>query len=639
MRFVQSFVTLFTAALGMTGVFANSQANVNESYTTILYVDAQHGSDHNSGTSLLPFKTIQTAVNKADANNQKSIGTKVIIQAGVYRELVNLTAISKQTSVPTTIEAATTGTAIIAGSDILTGWSQEDSANSSIYSHSWPHSFGTCGVPAGWPTNFAPIALRTEMIFTNSIPLTQVMSYGAMRAGTFFVNETYEVIHIWPPSSTNMATAVVEAAVRPATLNVTGRSNIVLRGLVFRHAATCINQSSANVTNSNNVLIDHDQAVWNNWGGLNVNSTTNVTVQNSVASYNGGAGFQGKEDVNVLFNSDESDYNNWRGAQAALYDWGMGGTKLMLMRQTTVEGQKSYRNQAQGLWLDTDNKNIAINNAILSENTMPALQIEANQGPISLTGSTLCSSGSGLTIINTEALTINDNVFYNNGGTNKYQAEIFIAGNPGGRLINDWQTGQTDDLFTEGTTMSGNAFEDASLGQNVFGTYLGGDDWSQFIDTLNSISNRWFDPYTTMSFKVVNGKLVTLYGWQTSTGTDLNSDWERPTLSPVESCAVPAPSFPDYSVNLDNNGYTMASGKAVVMVRVNSFAFGAVKLSVSGVPPGVSAALSGQSLISGAITLTLTASKSAVNQNVPITLWAYGKDRVHSATFYVHVIP
>jgi hypothetical protein len=74
-------------------------------------------------------------------------------------------------------------------------------------------------------------------------------------------------------------------------------------------------------------------------------------------------------------------------------------------------------------------------------------------------------------------------------------------------------------------------------------------------------------------------------------------------------------------------------------VRVNSFGFGPVALSVTGVPAGVSGSFSQTSLTSGAVTLTLTASKTAVAKTVPITLWAEGNDRVHTATFYVEVVP
>jgi hypothetical protein len=436
-----------------------------------------------------------------------------------------------------------------------------------------------------------------------------------------------------------MATAVIEAANRPETVSVDGRNNVVLRGLVFRHAATCINRSGANITNSSNVLVDQVQALWNNWGGLAVNSSTDVTVQNSIGSYNGGVGFQGSDDINALYSFNESDYNNWRGAQAAFYDWGMGGTKLWGMRNASVQDHFSYNNQAQGLWFDTDNQDITVNNATLSGNVKPALQIERNEGPIMLENSYLCSSGGGLNILTSEALTVKDNTFYNNGGTNKYQAQIYLAGTSGGQVITNWQTGQSIRLFTTGTVITGNTFEDASTGQNVFGTYLSGSDWTNFVNTLNAGSNKWYDPYATNSFKVVNGKLVNLTGWQTAIGADYTSTWALPSTSPMAACTAPTPSFADFSVDLDNYIYTMTAAKAVATVRVNSFGFSPVALSVAGLPAGVSGSLSQTSLTSGAVTLTLTASKTAVVKTVPITLWASGNNVVHSATFYVKVVP
>ena len=638
MQFRKFFFTFFIFILALFATHARSQANVTENQTTSVYVDGSKGSDSNSGTSASPFKTVQAAISKANSNNQKSIGTKIIVNAGVYREQVSIGSVYKGTSVPLTIQAASTGTAVIAASDVLKNW-VADSGNSSIYSNQWQHRFGYCAIPSGWPTNFAPIALRTEMIFVNSVPLTQVMSYSSLQAGTFFVDESNSAIHVYPPSGTNMQTAVVEAAVRPKTLSVSGRNNVVLRGLVLRHANSCVNNASASVTNSSNVLVDSVQALWNNSGGLGVFSSSNVTVKNSIASYNGGVGFQGNRAQNVLFDFNESDYNNWRGAQAAFYDWAMGGTKLFAMRNVTVQNHYSYNNQAQGLWFDTDNKNITITNATLAGNVQAALQIERNEGPITLQNSHLCSSGVGANVLTSEKLTIKNNTFYNNGGTNKGQAEIFIAGQNYGIYITDWQTGQTYHLYTTGTVLTGNTFADAGAGQNVFGTYLNSSDWSAFANSLNASNNRWYNPATSSSFKIVNGKMVNLTGWQSATGTDYSSSWSAPASSPVSACTVPTPAFTDFRVTVDNRNYTMSSAKAVSTIRVSSFGYGAVSLRATGMPSGVSAAISNANLVSGVATLTLSANSSATNKTVPITLWATSGSRVHSVTFNLHVVP
>lgn len=633
---LKSFLALCILAVAVvSGNRASAQANVVENQTTYLYVDASVGSDSNSGAQSTPFKTIQAAVNKANSLNQQGIGVKVIVNSGVYREQVNI-GNYKNTSATLTIQAAITGGATIAGSDVVNGWTQE---NATTWKAPFSHTTSFCAMPSGWPTTLAPIIQRTEMVFVNGAPLTQVISSNDLRPGTFFFSDAYQLLHIAPPSGTNMSTAVVESASRATTLWMGSRSNVVLRGLAFRHAANCINSSGVSINSSNNVLIDSVQAYWNNWGGLGIFSSTNITVQNSVANNNGGVGIMGNQDQNVFLSFNESDYNNWRGAQGAFYDWGMGGTKFFQTHGATVQNHFSYNNQAEGLWFDTDNQNITINNATLSGNVQAGLQIERDEGPITLQNSLLCSSGQGVNVLTSTGVTIQNNVFYNNSGTNSGQAEIFVQGQPGGKIVTDWVTGQSYDLFTTGMVLSGNTFQNASSGQFVFGTYLAGTDWTQFASTLKSSGNTWYDPNTSNSFKIVNGKVVALSAWQSAVQTDYNSVWQAPATSAATACQAPSPTYPDFSINVDAGKYVMASGKAVATIHVNSFGFGPVTLSAEGMPAGVSSAFSQTSLASGVVTLTFSSSTTAAVQTVPITLFGVSGSRVHSATFYLNVNP
>ena len=637
MRLAKSSLSFLFAILIGAGHCAWSQANVVENQTTLLYVDAQKGSDANAGTSSAPLKTIQAAVNKANANNQKSIGTKVIVNAGVYREAVSINPVSGQTTVPLTVQAAVTGTAVISGSNVLGNWTTDPSL-ASAYETTWRPTAGTCSQPSGWPA-FSSIGLHTEMIFVNGTPMTQVLSHSQLRAGTFYANESGGMVYVWPASGTNMQTAVVEAATRPKTVSIVGRTNIVLRGLVLTQAADCINTSAATVTTGTNILIDSIQANWNNWGGLGIFSSSNVTIKNSIASYNGGVGIQGRQDTNTLLSFNESDYNNWRGAQAAFYEWGMGGTKFFQMRTATVQNHFSYNNQAEGLWFDTDNKNITINGATLVGNVTAGLQIERDEGPVTIENSLFCSSGVGVNLLTSEQVKILNNVFYNNGATNKYQAQIYLAGQPGGKVITDWQTGQSYDLFTKDLVLTGNVVVDGGAGQNVFGTYTSGSDWTTFANSLNAGNNRWYDATAASSFKIPNGKLVNLTGWQSTVGTDYTSSWGSPSTSPVAGCAVPTPKFADFNVIVNALSYTMTSGTVAATARVKSFGYGTVNLSFSGLPSGVTASMSSGSLVSGAVTITFKATASAVNQTVPVTLWAVSGSRVHTVTFNLHVVP
>src|SRR5665213_201578 len=636
MRMSNLYFALFlTAILSGAATQTNAQANVIENQTNFIYVDAQTGSNGNSGAKTAPLKTIQAAVNKANALNEKGIGAKVIVNPGTYREFVNI-GNYRVTNAPLTVQAAVTGMAIISGADVLTGWNQQ---SPSVYTHQWIDNVTGCALPSGWPTTYAPIALNAETVFVNGAPLTQVLSSSDLQPGTFYVDAAAGNLDISPAPGVNMATAVVEASARRQTLSVEGRTNVVLRGLAMRGAANCMNSAAAAVNGSNNVLVDSIQSTFNNWGGLGVFSSTHVTVQNSIASYNGGVGFMGNQDVSTLFDFNESDYNNWRGAQAAFYDWAMGGTKLFAMHSATVQNHFSYNNQAQGLWFDTDNKNITIDNATLSGSVAAALQIERDEGPIMLKNSSLCSSGSGINVLTSEGLTVQNNLFYNNGGMNKYQAQFYLAGQAGGKLITDWQTGQTYNLFTTGTVITGNTVVDAGVGQLLFSTYLSGTDWSDFANTISASDNTWYDASNPASFKVVNGHYVTFPQWQSAMASDYSSTWAAPMTSPVAACTPPAPSYNDFNVNVDSNIYAFTSGSAVSTVRVNSFGTGAVNLSVEDLPTGITASLSQQSVVSGVVTLTFTSSYSAVAATVPVTLWATTGSQTHSVTFYLQVAP
>jgi hypothetical protein len=617
---------------------AFAQANVIENQSATLYVDATSGSDANPGTQTKPFLTIGKAVAKAKTNNVSGIGTKVLINSGIYREYVSIASTYNQTGATITIQASQPGKAIISGSDVYKNWSRGTS-NPSTYTHSWTQNFGYCSIPNGWPTSYAPITQRREMVFVNGMPLTQVISKSLLRAGTFYVDESADTLTIWPSSSVDMSTAVVEVATRPGTFTISRRSNMAVRGLVFQHAANCPNTNSVNIGSSTNILIDSVQANWNNWGGLNVSSSKLVTVKNSIGNHNGGVGLGGVHSTYTLYDSNESDYNNWRGAMGAYYDWAMGGTKLFSMHTATVNNLHAYRNQAQGLWFDTDNKHITASNNTLVENVGPNLQVEVNEGPIAVTGSTLCSGGVGLNLINSENVSVTGNTFYNNGATNKYQAQIFMGGKSNGRGLRDWETGQQYTLYDKNLSLHNNILHDAAPGQFLIGTYLSGSDWTTFQTTLSSNNNVWHDPTSTKKFLLPSNKLVDLAGWQANSTEDMGSSWATTTMAKPANCAVPSPSFPDFSIIADNHTYAMSSGKATIKLLVHSYSYDAVNITVAGLPAGVTASHSQGSLTDGSDTVTLTAAHTAVNQTVLATIIATRGARVHTVSVYVHVVP
>jgi hypothetical protein len=628
----------FLATICGTPLSLFAQADVVEDETATLYVNAKTGSDSNPGTSAKPFLTIGAASKVAIVNNTNNIGTKILISPGTYRETLSMGSTKNVTTSAITFQAVTTGTAIISGSNVLTGWTP-DTTNAAIYTNTWNNKFGACAVPAGWPTQIQPIVLRTEMIFVNSVPLTQVLSASQMIMGTFYVDETTSQIQIWPVSGTNMATALIESATRPNTMVVSNRSNLVFRGLTFQHARSCINFDGAMISSSVNILFDSIQANWNGFGGLGINTSNQITVKNSVASHNGGVGFGSYRGLNALSEFDEADYNNWRGAMGGFYDWAMGGFKLFSMHAGTFNQVYAYRNQGEGLWFDTDGENITITNATLVENNASNLQLEVDEGPGTVTDSILCNSiGSGVSLLNSAYVTLSGNTFYNNGdGIAPGHAEIFVTAVEGGRTITNWQTGQVETFGTTNINLSNNIFEDNTPGQILFGTYLVGEDWTAFISTLASSGNRWYDPSGPNKFTLPVNQMVGLAAFQEATGTDSSSTF---VSSPAPAaCAVPAPPYSDYTLTADNRQYTMVGGKITIKLAVKSYGWGMVYLGGLELPAGVSASFTAPSLVSGPSILTLTAGTSAKSATVPITIFSQGKGRIHPVTVLLTIVP
>ena len=103
MRMSNLYFALFlTAILSGAATQTNAQANVIENQTNFIYVDAQAGSNGNSGAKLAPLKTIQAAINKANTLNEKGIGSKVIVNPG--RRDSSTQSCGRSTAVTTNVE-------------------------------------------------------------------------------------------------------------------------------------------------------------------------------------------------------------------------------------------------------------------------------------------------------------------------------------------------------------------------------------------------------------------------------------------------------------------------------------------------------------------------------------------------------
>ncbi|HEV3277052.1 MAG TPA: hypothetical protein VG860_09560 [Terriglobia bacterium] len=530
------------------------QATVNEGLETAeLYVDGASGSDGNPGTARQPLQTIGKAVSLATANNDNNIGTRVVINPGVYREAVTLSSNQQMTSMPITFEAAINGTVTVSGAQQWTGW-QVSGGNKSIYTNPWPYSWGLCSAGSQAPP-WPDIVMRREMVFVGGSPLTQVLSLNEMAVSTFYVNETSGTIYIWPPAGVNVNTADIEVSVNPTLWTIEGFSNIVLRGLTFEYANSCRENGAVLVYGPSphsvsNVLFDTDNFLWNNAQGLNLEpSLTAVTVQKGLANHNGEAGVQAVESTYVLFQNMSADYNNWRGALGAYYNYNSSGTHFYEMHELTLNDLNLYFNETWGAHLDTDHEDVTASGLVASENYLGGTLIEKDEGPINISNSYFCNgnptssawSNLGVDVRDSEYVTVSGTTFVGNAA-----GDVVVNGLNGGYQITNWQTGQPVTVFDQYITLMQNTFV-AGASQSLFNdTYNW--DWGYFQPTLTSNYNTWWNSANNEPYTIPNGNKVSnvdFAGWQASTNQDQQSTWAQPSGNLYNECTL-EPDMVDY---------------------------------------------------------------------------------------------
>ena len=489
-------------------------ARTDETLATVtVYVDqnSPNASDSNAGTQTRPFKTVSRAAQFAMDYNTRGIGVRVEVASGTYRESVQLAATGHDSSAPMIFEGSPSGSAIIAGSDVWSGWTP--SGSDGTYSHDWPYTWGLAPYPDGWSccVTLSDMVRRREMVFANGQRQHQVLTMSAMTPGSFFVSETAHLIYMKPTSDVSMASATIEVAVRSAVFLVQHRTNVVLRGLVFRHDDSMLGSTAAlTVRNSSDVRIDQCTMEWNNFQGIGITSSDHVSVSATVSDSNGLTGMAGWQLTSSLVSDSEMSYNNWRGYEGSFTDWDPAGIKLMLLRDTAVVRTTTNGNLSYGLWLDTDCVNVLIQMHVSNSNLNDGIMLEAVQGPVEISNSMLNGNArSGLVSGNASNVTLNSNVMTSNS---KYQ--ILFSGDPNGRPVQNFQSGQGYVVQSAGWVLNSNVIKSDDAGVALVATTLPLTRWQALVSTLTSDWNKWFNSADRAGMRWVNGAPIDLGTWQ-----------------------------------------------------------------------------------------------------------------------------
>lgn len=501
-----------------------------------IYVDGSSGADTNAGTKEKPLKTISRAAVIASANHWNNIPTTVTINPGTYREFVQISGVNPNVGAPVTFQASKIDSVIISGSDVWTGW-REDSATPGRYAHSWPFAFGTCSVPAGWPS-LKEIVLRREMVFVNGKLLAQVLSPDQMREGSFYVDNATKTVHIWPEGVSDIAAAVVEVGVRPQLFESYQVPHLTVRGIVFQHANSCIStpqRSAVAIVGATDELIEDSTVQWNNWTGLTLFNVTNSSARRVAVNNNGELGIDGFRIKDLTLEDVEASSNNWRGGWGQFVTWETGGSKFLFVHGAVFKNYKAVNNQGRGIWFDTDNLDITLDQAYLAHNLVNGMLLEANMGPFTITNSKICENSQGGVVTNqSESVALTGNVIFDNK-----VAQIAVYGGPGPRTGTNWETGEKFAAVAQKWSFSRNTIAGVDASQFLFAIHQSS---TVFFNTLSSDNNTWYNTATANAFQFdSDGRSLSgdLPHWRSVTNQDSRSTFAVPRADPASLCAAP----------------------------------------------------------------------------------------------------
>ena len=182
--------------------------------------------DANPGGRDLPWRTLQRAASSASA------GDTVLVHEGVYREQVSLDS-SGRPGRPITFRAEK-GKVVIAGSDLITDWTQ---LAGSVY-----HATVDWWAPEGWMKcrgkagNWDGEGGRdTDEVFVDGEPLRETSDIPT-KPGRFHYDHDRKTLSVWLTDSQDPRTKTIEAIRRGNGLVIRG-SHVHVEGFVIRNVA------------------------------------------------------------------------------------------------------------------------------------------------------------------------------------------------------------------------------------------------------------------------------------------------------------------------------------------------------------------------------------------------------------------
>ncbi|MCD8482158.1 MAG: right-handed parallel beta-helix repeat-containing protein [Verrucomicrobia bacterium] len=339
--------------------------------------------------------------------SQLKPGDQVLFAPGIYRQSIEINARGTAKK-PITISAEETHSAIITGTDVVTGW-QSDGDD-------WYVDINLSSIAP--KPKYGVLAGRREQVFVDGQPLSQVLYRHELRSGSFFYDDKAKRLFIRPQvftgeirgGETEMDKGSIQGGgsktidrnapehswpflIRPFQpeqhgIEVTkrnkifaltgnfqdadaGSAHIIVRGLVFRGSGDAPQQAMVHIGGIHQ-LIEDCIIEYGAARGFDFRCQKS-TMRRCVTRMNGQLGFSGYGTDNLIEDC-ELSYNNTKHSSFVCFE--QGGCKICRTHRFIMRNVRVIGNDGPGLWYDIDNTEALIERCWCEGNTGPGIMYE-----------------------------------------------------------------------------------------------------------------------------------------------------------------------------------------------------------------------------------------------------------------------
>jgi alpha-L-arabinofuranosidase len=605
-KIIIHFILFFLLQIVCINVFSQAANNINWDfnpewknktiYTKTYVVNQRHinASDANPGTEELPLLTINKAAQLARA------GEKVLIYAGVYREMIQPLQGGLNENKMIAYEAAPGNEVIVKGSKILqNNWEQHlvysDKVPDTTKNYNWSRkTWSTKLEDSFFIDNYFPLRLKNiaddeyvmmpwanqvkkitpynssrALLFQNGKRMLQVVAYGdvAKIVGSFWVDNDGRTLHIHSFDDENPNNTLLELAVQHHLFlpQDVGLNFIQLQGIHFMHCANGFLRTS---TGAVTALGGHHWIIENNhieevnssglefgflafeqedkrplnvkWPRKKRDAIGKMMVRNNTINDCGTAGIRSYVVASSLI-EDNHIYNcGWQDAENY---WEVAGIKMLDVYNSLVRRNHIHNILGgNGIWLDWNNYGSRVTQNIIHDiqTIQGGIFVEASHHPNLVDNNFIWNvNGNGIYANDTDSLLVYHNLVANFTG-NAIFATVGTDRTQNGRKLTAEDNRVFNNIFINGQPIK-------------FGSSLNKADYNLYV---NSKQPDYFTPDALkLSGEGQNSKHV--YAFSDFAKSNLFFQWQT-----TESLLA-VPSAPFISIDFFNhrrNGKTTIPG-------------------------------------------------------------------------------